>query len=449
MVGAPPALERMPRASSSSSGRAAAARSRAPAPAAAWRRGRRRRRALVALGERLAGGHAGGLGRLRGDPRRVRLERHPLQRGHRRSSAAARSRFAGRPPSRAAALISLISSSQSRAAASTSSRLSPPLSAARNAACAASFSRRTARGSAIAAAASARVMCSSYDALRGRAAPPPPPSPARGRGHRASLGGDAPLARRTVPSRRVGAGRSLGRRSPAHAARATPPSRGPVAFAARSCAGRSAARSPIGWTARAAGSRPRPDSRVERGRPRRSLDGHGTATSRAAAARSIGRRLDRSGVRPIGRDRRSPSAVIGRPDVARSRGARSAARTRSASAAAGRATAVRRSDRRIGRRRVLERRSAGPPRAGSASAAAKASSARVEATRRGIASVATVTRTSRGAGGRARRTSMRAAPLATPRTSRGPGRRTRSRSRCPHLLGSRSFDSTAPSPRPA
>jgi len=62
------------------------------------------------------------------------------------------------------------------------------------------------------------------------------------------------------------------------------------------------------------------------------------------------------------------------------------------------------------------RRSAGPPRAGSGPTAMKASSASVVARRRGMASWATVSLTSRRAGGRARMISMRAAPLATPRT---------------------------------
>ena len=67
------------------------------------------------------------------------------------------------------------------------------------------------------------------------------------------------------------------------------------------------------------------------------------------------------------------------------------------------------------------RRSAGPPRAGSAAwIPANASSARVEDRRLGTASGATVTRTSRGAGGRARRISTSAAPAATPRTSPSP-----------------------------
>jgi hypothetical protein len=45
----------------------------------------------------------------------------------------------------------------------------------------------------------------------------------------------------------------------------------------------------------------------------------------------------------------------------------------------------------------------------------KASSASVDARRRGMASLETVRRTSRRAGGLARMISMRAAPLATPR----------------------------------
>ncbi len=79
-------------------------------------------------------------------------------------------------------------------------------------------------------------------------------------------------------------------------------------------------------------------------------------------------------------------------------------------------TGVRRSGRATGAAWSPSRRSAGPPRAGSALVATKASSARVVA-RRGMASCATVTLTSRGAAGRARRTSIRAAPAATPSTN--------------------------------
>ena len=76
-------------------------------------------------------------------------------------------------------------------------------------------------------------------------------------------------------------------------------------------------------------------------------------------------------------------------------------------------------------RRPADRASAGPRRhgrrgrrePGSTSDGTKASSDRVAARRWGIASVATVTRTSGRTRGRARRTSSRAAPAATPRTS--------------------------------
>ncbi len=80
-----------------------------------------------------------------------------------------------------------------------------------------------------------------------------------------------------------------------------------------------------------------------------------------------------------------------------------------------RGTDVRRSGMPTGGPAGSSRRSAGPPRAGSALAIANAASARVAA-RRGMASWATVTRTSRGAGGRARTISRSAAPAATPRT---------------------------------
>jgi hypothetical protein len=80
---------------------------------------------------------------------------------------------------------------------------------------------------------------------------------------------------------------------------------------------------------------------------------------------------------------------------------------------AGDGTGVRRSGVPTGGASGPARRSAGPPRAGSAAAPANASSARV-ADRRGTASWAIVTRTSRGAAGRARRNSMRAAPTAIP-----------------------------------
>ena len=89
----------------------------------ATRRARRSRaaRPLVAVGDRLAGGQAGGLGHLGRDPRRVRR----LGRGARgRPSTAAAARARARrstAASRASRLIRLISGSQSRAAASTAS----------------------------------------------------------------------------------------------------------------------------------------------------------------------------------------------------------------------------------------------------------------------------------------------------------------------------------------
>ena len=64
-----------------------------------------------------------------------------------------------------------------------------------------------------------------------------------------------------------------------------------------------------------------------------------------------------------------------------------------------------------------QRRSPGPPRAGPPTSTRPRGSARVAAIRGWIAFGATVTRISREAGGRARSTSIRAAPLATPRTS--------------------------------
>ena len=83
----------------------------------------------------------------------------------------------------------------------------------------------------------------------------------------------------------------------------------------------------------------------------------------------------------------------------------------------GERTGVRRSWLPVGIPSSTSRRSAGPPRAGSGAATPRnASSARVAPRLRGTASWDTVTRTSRGAGGRARRTSTRAAPAATPRT---------------------------------
>ncbi len=70
-----------------------------------------------------------------------------------------------------------------------------------------------------------------------------------------------------------------------------------------------------------------------------------------------------------------------------------------------------------GRSRSTQRLSPGPPRAAPAVGAAASTSARVAARRRAIEFGVTVTRTSRFEGGRARRTSMSAAPAATPSNS--------------------------------
>jgi hypothetical protein len=106
-------------------------------------------------------------------------------------------------------------------------------------------------------------------------------------------------------------------------------------------------------------------------------------------------------------------------------------------------TLVRRSAAPAGSGEPSSRRSAGPPRAGSGPAAVNASSARVD-DRRGTASCATVRRTSRGAGGRARTNSTIAAPLTSPRT-RPSARKLNSLAVTPSASrGACSFDVAAP-----
>ena len=107
-------------------------------------------------------------------------------------------------------------------------------------------------------------------------------------------------------------------------------------------------------------------------------------------------------------------------------------------------TVVRRSAPPAGIASPTSRRSAGPPRAGSGPTVTNASSARVVA-RRGMASCATVTRTSRGEGGRARISSTSAAPETAPRISPRARKLNSLGVTLPASRGSCSFASGAPS----
>ena len=107
-------------------------------------------------------------------------------------------------------------------------------------------------------------------------------------------------------------------------------------------------------------------------------------------------------------------------------------------------TVVRRSAPPAGIASPTRRLSAGPPRAGSGPTVTKASSARVVA-RRGMASCATVTRTSRGEGGRARISSTSAAPETAPRISPRARKLNSLGVTLPASRGSCSFASGAPS----
>ena len=239
----------------------------------------RRRRPLVALGERLAGREAGRLGGLGGDPRGVRLERQPLERGAdgRRPPRVRASPWPRRP--RAALLMSLISVSQSRAAASASSVDCEPLYAARNWAWAASFSRRTARGSAPPRRPRPRRHVLVVGALGrrhrlgglGRAGPRPDREPA-------AFGGDPPLA---------------GARSVVEVAPAPPPP-APTAVARGSRRASPLGRSPTADPPLAAVGRRR------RSRP---------ARTPVARARRIGRPTSGVAVDAIRSDRREDRAI--------------------------------------------------------------------------------------------------------------------------------------------
>ena len=121
MRGALPASSARPSVSSSSSRGIDARSGRAGARRSRRKRGSRCHGSFVAFGDDVAGGEAGGIGVVGADPRRVGVERQPLERGAepgRRRRARAPRRAAA---SRASLLIRLISVSQSRAAASSAS----------------------------------------------------------------------------------------------------------------------------------------------------------------------------------------------------------------------------------------------------------------------------------------------------------------------------------------
>ena len=282
----------------------------------------------------------------------------------------------------------------------------------RNRAWASSFARRTARGSAAAAAARPRPR-----ARRRRAAPRAGPR----RRLRPGLAARAASSQRSSASRRASAHGPVGGAVAGRVRRAGRPA--PSRRRRRRRGG--------GHVVGAAGRRVKERRGGRRSRWRRPRS---AAAERAAVPSASDPRRRRSGsgrrqlgpalADALGADRAAGDGLVGEA-TADGRPCRSAPER----------TGVRRSMTprrdRGGRRRAGRRVRRGPVRR--PWIAAKASSASVADRRRGTTSGATVTRTSRGAGGR------HAGPRPAPRRRRrpgpvpAPGTRTRWRSRCPHL----------------
>ena len=384
------------------------------------RRGRLQGPRLVAGGDGLAGRDARLVGPLGRDPRGVGLDGEALE-GRRRARSGRRpvALDRRRPPRGSRWLIRLISASQSRAPASTSSR-GPRARCARRGTAAGPPPWPSARraGRRRAAPASARrdvlVVASAGPAQEPRRRPPRP----RARGSRPRS-----ARRRPGAPRRRGrpAAGGVDRRRP----RSEPEGRGPC------------------------GTRPAAPVASARGSVRGT---DAAAIAAVAAAAALARRaiVIGSGSIDIGpRPSRGPDVAVGASQSGAGRTAGPAAigdagrgavrcwpvggrrgrhRANRCSRSGAGVAAPERSPLAEARRPVaagspvaaissVQRRSAGPPRAGPDPSAAPCGSARVAASREWIAFGATVTRTSRVTWGRARRSSMMAAPLATPSTS--------------------------------
>ena len=349
---------------------------------------------------RLAGGEAGGLGGLGGDPGGVRHDGQAFQVaaiGGRR-----RSRFARRRSRLASLAVDPVDlSSQSRAAASTSLAGRGAARPARKRAWASSLALRTARGSAAAAAVGRRLVVVVGPLGRRRASARPRPGLGRGRPARSAR-------RRAGAARRTGRsaiGRASGAVGADGAEEATSSALAAGASGPRSRVGQAWRRSP-GWPRRPTAEAPDGGRGVGSAPPETGQSAPRDAIAdavRADQAARPGWRCRRTGRRgQVGTNRCSTFEV--------SRAIAGASPASIRGAATGRLGGLDRGEGVVGEgRRPTARdgvRGDGHP----------------DLTR---------------GGGSARRISTRAAPAATPRTRPRPGRRTRWRSRCPHLPAGR------------